>query len=194
GARRLPRHAARPRDPGARRGRHQPVRVDLHPPLAPRLALAAAAPRAAALDARRDARARIPRAAAPPRLLRNPLRARHGCPLVPCGTRRDRLRTDHGGPDRPRLAGCRCADDGTCLRPVRALSASLGAAAARPVPEHRARRRPNRAPSENTRPKGDGGLMGRAVRMLGATLIVAGSGAVLWGLVVWQWQDPFTAI
>ena len=36
--------------------------------------------------------------------------------------------------------------------------------------------------------------MSRAVRILGALLLAAGVGSVLWALVVWQWQDPFTAL
>lgn len=31
-------------------------------------------------------------------------------------------------------------------------------------------------------------------RRLGTLLIVAGVGTLLWALVVWQWQDPFTAL
>jgi sortase A len=34
----------------------------------------------------------------------------------------------------------------------------------------------------------------RAARILGTTMIVLGVAAVAWVLVVWQWQDPFTAI
>ena len=36
--------------------------------------------------------------------------------------------------------------------------------------------------------------MSRAIRMIGALLMVAGVGTVLWAIVVWQWQDPFTAL
>jgi sortase A len=36
--------------------------------------------------------------------------------------------------------------------------------------------------------------MRRAVRLLGALLTVAGLLMLLWALLVWQWQDPFTAI
>ena len=35
---------------------------------------------------------------------------------------------------------------------------------------------------------------GRLARFLGTFLVVAGIGAVAWALVVWQWQDPFTAL
>jgi sortase A len=35
--------------------------------------------------------------------------------------------------------------------------------------------------------------MRRAARIVGLLLIVAGTGALAWALVVWQWQDPFTA-
>jgi sortase A len=31
-------------------------------------------------------------------------------------------------------------------------------------------------------------------RILGATMVAAGLGALAWTLVVWQWQDPFTAV
>jgi sortase A len=34
--------------------------------------------------------------------------------------------------------------------------------------------------------------MRRLVRALGALLIVAGGGCLVWALIVWQWQDPFT--
>ena len=34
----------------------------------------------------------------------------------------------------------------------------------------------------------------RLVRLAGALLMVAGAGSVVWAIVVWQWQDPFTAI
>ena len=36
--------------------------------------------------------------------------------------------------------------------------------------------------------------MRRALRIAGTAMIVAGVLAVAWVLVVWQWQDPFTAI
>jgi len=36
--------------------------------------------------------------------------------------------------------------------------------------------------------------MARAARITGTVLIVAGACLVAWALLVWQWQDPFTAI
>ena len=36
--------------------------------------------------------------------------------------------------------------------------------------------------------------MRRRLRLLGTVLIVAGSLTLAWALVVWQWQDPFTAL
>jgi sortase A len=36
--------------------------------------------------------------------------------------------------------------------------------------------------------------MARAARITGTLMIVAGLLSVAWALVVWQWQDPFTAI
>ena len=36
--------------------------------------------------------------------------------------------------------------------------------------------------------------MRRTARLLGALLVVCGLGAMLWSLVVWRWQDPFTAL
>jgi sortase A len=36
--------------------------------------------------------------------------------------------------------------------------------------------------------------MRRSIRILGTVLIVAGSLTLAWALVVWQWQDPFTAL
>jgi sortase A len=32
------------------------------------------------------------------------------------------------------------------------------------------------------------------LRVTGAVLIVAGAASIVWALVVWQWQDPFTAL
>src|SRR5213078_2779868 len=34
----------------------------------------------------------------------------------------------------------------------------------------------------------------RLVRTFGLVLIVVGTAAVVWGVVVWRWQDPFTAL
>src|SRR6184192_3954730 len=36
--------------------------------------------------------------------------------------------------------------------------------------------------------------MRRSVRILGTVLIVAGTLTLVWALVVWRWQDPFTAL
>lgn len=36
--------------------------------------------------------------------------------------------------------------------------------------------------------------MRRLARILGTAMIVLGLGAVAWGVLVWQWQDPFTAL
>ena len=36
--------------------------------------------------------------------------------------------------------------------------------------------------------------MGRAARITGTLMIVAGVCSVAWALLVWQWQDPFTAV
>ena len=36
--------------------------------------------------------------------------------------------------------------------------------------------------------------MRRAVRTLGTVLVVGGVATLLWVVVVWQWQDPFTAL
>jgi sortase A len=36
--------------------------------------------------------------------------------------------------------------------------------------------------------------MRRGIRIVGTLLVVAGVGALAWALVVWQWQDPFTAV
>jgi len=36
--------------------------------------------------------------------------------------------------------------------------------------------------------------MRRVLRILGTLLIVAGLGTVAWAGLVWQWQDPFTAL
>ena len=34
----------------------------------------------------------------------------------------------------------------------------------------------------------------RAARIAGTTMIAGGVLAIVWALVVWQWQDPFTAL
>src|SRR5947208_11825960 len=36
--------------------------------------------------------------------------------------------------------------------------------------------------------------MRRSVRILGTVMIVAGTLTLVWALVVWRWQDPFTAL
>jgi sortase A len=36
--------------------------------------------------------------------------------------------------------------------------------------------------------------MRRATRILGTVLVVAGALTLVWALVVWRWQDPFTAL
>jgi sortase A len=36
--------------------------------------------------------------------------------------------------------------------------------------------------------------MARAARTLGTLLVVAGAGLLVWTLVVWRWQDPFTGL
>jgi sortase A len=36
--------------------------------------------------------------------------------------------------------------------------------------------------------------MHRWIRLFGTLLVVAGALTVIWALVVWQWQDPFTAL
>ena len=44
-------------------------------------------------------------------------------------------------------------------------------------------------------PKGVGALgMRRVARITGTVMIVAGACSIAWVLLVWQWQDPFTAI
>src|SRR5207249_324023 len=51
-----------------------------------------------------------------------------------------------------------------------------------------------RPPRTCRRPRGVGRLMRRGVRILGTALAVAGILILAWALVVWQWQDPFTAL
>jgi sortase A len=38
------------------------------------------------------------------------------------------------------------------------------------------------------------GRPGRLVRFAGSALVVVGLGMIAWTIVVWQWQDPFTAL
>ncbi len=37
-------------------------------------------------------------------------------------------------------------------------------------------------------------MMRRLVRLIGTLMVVAGVGTLAWALLVWQWEDPFTAI
>lgn len=39
-----------------------------------------------------------------------------------------------------------------------------------------------------------GSLLRRATRLVGTLLVVAGALGLIWAVVVWQWQDPFTAL
>ena len=93
----------------------------------------------------RPARRRPARAVHPRRLVHVPLRARPRCALVPCGTRRDRLRIDCGLPARPLLAGRGRAADRARGRPLRAVPDRRRAAAARSDPEQHPRDRAHRA-------------------------------------------------
>ena len=36
--------------------------------------------------------------------------------------------------------------------------------------------------------------MRRWIRLFGTVLAVSGALILIWALVVWQWQDPFTAL
>ena len=36
--------------------------------------------------------------------------------------------------------------------------------------------------------------MKRGLRVLGGVLVVGGVAVLLWTLVVWRWQDPFSAL
>ena len=37
-------------------------------------------------------------------------------------------------------------------------------------------------------------MMRRGLRVLGTALVVCGVGALVWAVMVWRWQDPFTAL
>ena len=82
-------------------------------------------------------------------------------------------------------------------RPLRAVSGRGRAPAARPDPATSSARavlgRESRRRADRRRSK-LGGLDARPLRILGTLLIVAGVLTLAWALVVWQWQDPFTAL
>src|SRR4029453_18158485 len=126
-----------------------------------------------------------------------PLRPGTRRSLVPCRTDCRRLHLDGGPLSRPLLAGRGGPIDCDRTRTVRALSLGRRAAPARSDPEHRPRRRSHgarqAAPTSVGR-RGCGGLMRRVARITGSLMIVAGVAAVAWVVVVWQWQDPFTAL
>src|SRR5206468_11362266 len=81
-------------------------------------------------------------------------------------------------------------------RPVRAVPVGGGAPAARTAPPHRPCGRARATPAARTR---DGTTrvtrltMRRAMRLFGSLLIVAGVLTLGWAVLVWQWQDAFTA-
>src|SRR5947208_846595 len=102
-----------------------------------------------------------------------------------------RARRPHGCAARARRAGL-------AHRRHQSLCTALPAAASRTGPPRAATnvpRRPRPPPSRIRRSCGGvGRLMRRSIRILGTILIVAGTLTLVWALVVWQWQDPFTAL
>ncbi len=53
---------------------------------------------------------------------------------------------------------------------------------------------PNAEPAVATASRPRSRRRGRVTRWLGTLLILAGAGVLAWTLLVWQWQDPFTAL
>src|SRR5581483_2563882 len=199
GARRLHGDPARARPRRARRRGNEPLRPPLRAPVAARLAVATSGTRPPAGHTRRAARGRLPRAATRTGIVCNPLRPRSRRPLVPCGTDRDRLRTVHGPRCLRGVAGGGRADDLACDWTVRAVSVCRRAPAARPAPDRRSRHPPRKAGKATqgrgaAADRGGGVIVRRAIRLTGTLLIVAGGLALVWALVVWQWQDPFTGL
>src|SRR6185312_3057074 len=133
----------------------------------------------------------------PARLDDVPLRPRARRALVPCGADGRRLHLDRGLRSRPLLAGRDGPVDCDRARTVRALSLGSRAAAARTDSQYGARSRPRprrRARQPPSDRRGRGGLMRRLARVTGTLMIVTGVLAVAWVVLVWQWQDPFTAL
>src|SRR5205085_3946184 len=170
----------------------------LPPALAARLALASARAGAAALDTSRASGRGSARPVAPARLARLALRARIRRSVVPGRTNGRGLRPAACGRDRRRLARCRGAGDGPLAWPLRTVSERCGAAAAWTAPRDR---EADRAYSEREEARIRDGAEGvgrvnvrRALRIAGTALAVVGALVLAWVVVVWQWQDPFTAL
>src|SRR5262249_3054323 len=67
--------------------------------------------------------------------------------------------------------------------------------ASRSVPRDRATNRSRAAPAAWVRSSATSTrLMRRALRITGGALVVAGVLTLAWAVVIWRWQDPFTAL
>src|SRR5262249_19409178 len=174
---------------------HKRLRAPAHPPVHARLALAAAGAEPLRARARARLRSRPARPGALPRALRQALRTRARHALVPCGADRHRLRTDSGRRARTGLV-CRGRSaprgrSGT-LRAVSGSSRGRSPGRRALEREDRRARRPRPAPP----PDDDQGVrpVRQALRITGAVLLGAGVLGLGWALLVWQWQDPVTAL
>ena len=199
GARRPHRDDARPRRRRAPRRRDEPVRAPLPAPVPAHLALAPA-------PARTAADGPLGLVLAPAWSARSSCSGRScsasGSASMRPGTLRNSSRstTSRLWPSSwfLCLAGRGGAVDRDRARPVRAVPVGCRAAAARADPKHRSRDRARRPAPQAAAPadrqsRGSlrcAGLPGSPARVM----IVAGVLAVAWVVVVWQWQDPFTAI
>src|SRR5207253_5505861 len=99
--------------------------------------------------------------------------------------------------DHARLARRDGSTDGLARGPLRAVPDRRRACSARAAPRSRPprRARPARA---FARIRGDTpcvrGVMRRSVRTLGAVMVAGGLLTLAWAMLVWQWEDPFTAL
>src|SRR5207302_1924757 len=137
------------------------------------------------------------RAGAPALVARLALRARARHAVVPDATRVGRLRQRPCRRDHPRRGGLRgAARHGRCGT-VRAVPGAGGTARPRPAARaHPHGRAHGSRPAARNRgaPPRVRWLVHRFARILGTLLIAAGVLTLAWVVVVWRWEDPFTAL
>ena len=182
----------------APRRRDEPVRARLPPAVAPRLGLAATGAPQPGRGARGRAARRLRRACTPHLVVRRPVRPRLGCAVVHRVALRARVcaaaalrhrtrlgRRRPGSSSRSQPAGTRrtrprrsARRAGRCGKTVRSLV----------LAQRRGGAHPNRHDARYT------AEMPRLARISGALMLGAGVLTLVWALLVWQWQDPFTAL
>ena len=183
----------------AARGRDEPLRADLPAAVAARLALAAAGP----APGRSGRALAVLGAGFPGRCCcsarSRSARARPRRAVVPRGADRDRLRGARRG--------------GVAVAWLAAAGQLAALSVGRYAPYPSARERPPRGPIRETvrrtvltvraarrkpagtRARGSGRVnMRRILRITGTLMLGAGVLVLVWVLVVWRWQDPFTAL